>query len=64
MARKVPKRDYGQAKSAPVRAKASNWSPFAAPKGQQDITDDTEYIAFDRAKNRWFAHKPKRIDHT
>jgi len=59
MARKVPKRDYGQAKGAPA-SPASNWTPFAAPKGQKDITDDTEYEAVDRAKGRWFTHKPKR----
>lgn len=59
MARKVPKRDYGQAKSAPARA-ASTWTPFAAPKGQQDITDDTKYEAYDRVKRSWITHKPKR----
>ena len=59
MARKVPKRDYGQAKAAPARP-ASNWSPFASPKGRQDITDDTRYDAYDRVKGRWFTHKPKR----
>lgn len=59
MARKVPKRDYGQAKSAPSRPTASTWTPFAAPKGQQDITDDTQYDAFDRVKRSWFTRKPK-----
>jgi len=59
MARKVPKRDYGQAKAAPARP-ASNWSPFASPKGRQDITDDTRYDAYDRVKRSWFTHKPKR----
>jgi hypothetical protein len=58
MARKVPKRDYGQAKSAPARA-ASNWTPFAAPKGRQDIADDVKYDAFDRVKSRWYTRKPK-----
>jgi hypothetical protein len=60
MARKVPKRDYGQAKSAPARPAASNWSPFAAPKGRQDIADNVEYEAVDRVKREWFTHKPKR----
>jgi hypothetical protein len=59
MARKVPKRDYGQAKAAPARA-ASTWTPFAAPKGRQDIADDVQYDAYDRVKNRWFTRKPKR----
>jgi len=59
MARKVPKRNYGQAKAAPARP-ASNWSPFAAPKGRQDIADNVEYTAFDRVKREWFTHKPKR----
>jgi hypothetical protein len=59
MARKVPKRDYGQAKITPARP-ASTWTPFAAPKGRQDIADDVEYEAVDRAKGRWFTHKPKR----
>lgn len=60
MARKVPKRDYGQAKSALERPAASNWTPFAAPKGRQDIVDDVKYDAFDRAKRSWFTRKPKR----
>jgi hypothetical protein len=59
MARQVPKRNYGQAKAAPARP-ASTWTPFAAPKGQQDITDDTEYDAVDRVKRAWYTHKPKR----
>ena len=59
MARKVPKRNYGQAEAAPARP-ASNWTPFAAPKGQKDITDDTEYDAVDRVKQSWFTHRPKR----
>lgn len=59
MARKVPKRDYGQAKSAPARA-ASNWTPFAAPAGRKDIVDDVEYEAVDRVKRTWFTYKPKR----
>jgi hypothetical protein len=60
MARKVPKRDYGQAKSAPARPAASNWTPFAAPKGQKDVADDVEYEAVDRVKRTWFTNKPKR----
>jgi hypothetical protein len=60
MARKVPKRDYGQAKSAPARPAASTWTPFAVPKGRQDIADDVEYEAVDRVKRTWFTHKPKR----
>jgi hypothetical protein len=59
MARKVPKRDYGQAKSAPARP-ASTWTPFAAPKGRQDIVDDVEYDAVDRVKREWFKYIPKR----
>jgi hypothetical protein len=60
MARKVPKRDYRQAKSAPARTQASTWTPFAAPKGRQDIADDVKYEAYDRVKRGWFTHKPKR----
>jgi len=59
MVRKVPKRDYGQAKAAPSRP-ASTWTPFAAPKGRQDIADDVKYDAVDRVKLTWFTHKPKR----
>lgn len=59
MARKVPKRDYGQAKSAPARA-VSNWTPFAAPTGRKDIVDDVAYEAVDRVNRGWFTHKPKR----
>jgi hypothetical protein len=58
MARKVPKRDYGQAKSGPARA-ASTWTPFAVPKGQQDIADDVKYDAYDRVKRHWYTRKPK-----
>jgi hypothetical protein len=47
------KRDYGQ-------AKGPAWTPFSAPKGQQDIADDTEYEAVDRVKREWFKHIPKR----
>jgi hypothetical protein len=59
MARKVPKRDYGQAKSAAARP-VSTWTPFAAPAGRKDIADDVEYDAVDRVKQSWFTHKPKR----
>jgi hypothetical protein len=60
MARKVPKRDYGQAKAAPARPAASTWTPFSVPKGRQNIADDVKYSAFDRVKREWFTHKPKR----
>lgn len=52
---------------APKKASAANprgqttggWSPFAPPVGRQDIVDDVEYEAFDRAKGRWYTNKPK-----
>lgn len=52
---------------APKKAKASNprgqatggWSPFGPPAGKQDVADDVEYDAFDRARGGWFSHRPK-----
>jgi ligand-binding sensor protein len=63
MARKVPKRDYGQAKSTPAR-KASNWTPFATSKpaapAHRAICTNCDgagtYDAFDRAANTWFRY--------
>jgi hypothetical protein len=39
---------------------SGGYSPFAAPAGRKDITDDVEYEAYDRVKGRWFTHKAKR----
>lgn len=42
------------------RGQASGgWSPFAAPAGQQDVADDVEYEAYDRARGAWVTHKPR-----
>lgn len=52
-------------KHAPKKASAANprqqasggWSPFAPPAGQQDVADDVEYEAFDRARGGWFTNR-------
>jgi hypothetical protein len=59
MARKVSKRDYGQAKAAPARPQASTWTPFAEQPKRKPVSDDTEYEAFDRVRGGWFKHTPK-----
>lgn len=52
----------GKVTKANPRGQASGgWSPFAsspAPARMEPV-DDVEYDAFDRAKARWFHHKPK-----
>lgn len=37
------------------------WSPFAASPtpARMEPVDDVEYDAFDRARGKWFTHKPK-----
>lgn len=47
------------AKDNPRGQARGGWSPFAPPAGRMDITDETEYDGFDRAKGTWFTHKPK-----
>jgi hypothetical protein len=46
-------------KSTPRGQATGGWSPFAPPVGRQDIADDVEYEAYDRAKGSWFTRKPK-----
>lgn len=46
-------------KSNPRGQATGGWSPFAPPAGRQDIADDVEYDAFDRARGGWFRHAPK-----
>lgn len=44
---------------APRGQATGGWSPFAPPTGQQDVIDEAEYDAFDRAKNAWYTFKPR-----
>jgi hypothetical protein len=71
MARKQNRAEKAALKSRGIKpgkvTKTNKWgqasggySPFAAPAGRKDITDDVEYEAYDRVKGRWFTHKPKR----
>jgi hypothetical protein len=46
-------------KSTPRGQATGGWSPFGPPAGQQDVADDVEYEAFDRARGKWFTSKPK-----
>ena len=40
------------------RAQATGgWSPFAPPSGRQDIADDVEYEAYDRARGTWYTRR-------
>jgi len=51
----------GKVTKANPRGQASGgWSPFAAPKGRQDVVDNVEYEAFDRVKGTWFTNKGRR----
>lgn len=42
---------YGQA--------SGGWTPFGPAERQQDVADDVQYEAFDRATGKWFTHTPK-----
>jgi len=46
-------------KATPRGQATGGWSPFGPPTGQQDVADDVEYEAFDRARGVWIKHKPK-----
>lgn len=46
-------------KAAPRGQATGGWSPFAPAVGQQDIADDIEYEAYDRARGKWITHRPK-----
>lgn len=44
-------------KTTPRGQATGGWSPFAPSTGQQDIADDVEYEAYDRARGSWFTRK-------
>jgi hypothetical protein len=41
----------------PRQQASGGWSPFGPPAGQQDIADDVEYEAYDRARGSWFTRR-------